>query len=267
MGTFIRPPEFIRHAYKHFNSIANRHLPGFTCNEKSCGISSGTTIKLHSTMSIYASIGFETNKAQFLPIFYARNNLKCRCIANKCVLQEANVQSLIKISNVQKYSTHSSEIFEEIKSLKGKGKDYIALNNKLIESYINENELEKANGVILSTRKHIKHFFIKSTAVKQYIDVCIKNNRLKDAEKFIHQEVSLPKDAKILASTIIDLAIAFADNGLHKDALCLLENIDHSKIYLDRQKKESSRILDYYVEINDNVRLQGDVQAMNYCIH
>jgi hypothetical protein len=145
--------------------------------------------------------------------------------------------------------------------MKKTGKFDIALSNKLIESYINQNQLTEANAVILSTRNEIKHFYVKGSTVKAYVDMCINSNRLRDAEKFIYDEVTVPKGGKIFASTLSDLSIAFAEHGWHNDALLLLEKVDGSKILTDRQTKEFVKILNYYAEHDDNLRLQGDVQV------
>ena len=206
-------------------------------------------------------IGLQKSVHPYLQVCYGRINIRYRSIVTKGVLQR-NIQSLLDKSKANKYSTNSGELFKEYSKMKKIGKFDIALSNKLIEAYINQNKLTEANEVILSTRNEIKHFFVKGTTVKAYVDICINSNRLREAENFINQEVTIPKEGKIFASTLSDLSIAFAENGWHKDALLLLKKVDRSKILTDRQRKEFAKILNYYVEHDDNLRLQGDAQVL-----
>ena len=129
---------------------------------------------------------------------------------------------------------------------------------KAIETCLQDENLDEASKIIKSTRKFVKHFFIRATLITQYINIFIKNKRLHDAIVFIQEEVNMPKDGRIYASTLIDLAIALEEQNSHKDAIELLENIDSSKILNDRRTKDFSRLLSYYVDKKDSSKLQGN---------
>ena len=159
-------------------------------------------------------------------------------------------------SNPKEYSNIHS-LKQQYDSLKSKQKFDISLSSKLVVSYINENLLDDANEVIERTRLDIKHFFIKSSVIKLYIDKCIELNLLSKAINCIQREVNGPKDARVLASTLIDLSIALAESGRHEDAISLIKSVNVSKIYNDRKNKEFSRFLDYCAQKGDEHRLQG----------
>ena len=129
---------------------------------------------------------------------------------------------------------------------------------KAIETCLQDEKLDEASNIIKSTRKFVKHFFIRATLITQYINIFIKNERLHDAIVFIQEEVNVPKEGRIYASTLIDLAIALEEQNSHKDAMELLENIDSSKILNDRRTKDFSRLLSYYVDNKDSSKLQGN---------
>ena len=131
---------------------------------------------------------------------------------------------------------------------------------KAIEICLQDEKLDEASKIIKSTRKFVKHFFIRATVITQYINIFIKNKRLHDAIVFIQEEVNMPKDGRIYASTLIDLAIALEEHNSHKDAMELLENIDSSKILNDRRTKDFSRLLSYYVDKKDSSKVQGNAQ-------
>ena len=129
---------------------------------------------------------------------------------------------------------------------------------KAIEKCLQDEKLDEASNIIKSTRKFVKHFFIRATLITQYINIFIKNKRLRDAIVFIQEEVNMPKEGRVYASTLIDLAIALEEQNSHKDAMELLENIDSSKILNDRRTKDFSRLLSYYVDNKDSSKLQGN---------
>ena len=129
---------------------------------------------------------------------------------------------------------------------------------KAIEICLQDEKLDEASKIIKSTRKFVKHFFIRATVITQYINIFIKNKRLHDAIVFIQEEVNMPKDGRIYASSLIDLVIALEEQNSHKDAVELLENIDSSKILNDRRTKDFSRLLSYYVDKKDSSKLQGN---------
>ena len=158
-------------------------------------------------------------------------------------------------------SKNVKDLILKYAKLKKSNKFDVSLSSKLIEAYIKEGQLEDAKTVIQSTRKEIKHFFVKATIVKLYIDKCIETHQLKEAKKFISQEVNQPKDGKIFAASLADLSIAFADHGWHEDVLDILNQTETSKILNDRQRKEFSRILTHYVDQEDLTHLEGKLQV------
>lgn len=262
MVSCINSPSSFAKMSKHLNSIGKKVFNELSYSEKNYPISSGTSVKLYSTMANCGIVGFQKNVTPFSQVCYGRTNIRYRSIVTNGVLKR-NIQSLLDKSKANKCSTTSSELFNEYSKMKKTGKFDIALSNKLIESYINQNQLTEANAVILSTRNEIKHFYVKGSTVKAYVDMCINSNRLRDAEKFIYDEVTVPKGGKIFASTLSDLSIAFAEHGWHNDALLLLEKVDGSKILTDRQTKEFVKILNYYAEHDDNLRLQAAFNCLS----
>ena len=166
-------------------------------------------------------------------------------------------QNLSIFSYNPKEHTNIHSLKQQYDSLKSKQKFNISLSSKLVVSYINENLLDEANEVIERTRLDIKHFFIKSSVIKLYIDKCIELNLLSKAINCIQREVNVPKDARVLASTLIDLSIALAESGRNEDAISLIKSVKVSKIFNDRRDKEFNRFLDYCAQKGDEDRLQG----------
>ena len=82
-------------------------------------------------------------------------------------------------------------------------------------------------------------------------------NLLSEAINCIQREVNGPNDARVLASTLIDLSIALAESGRHEDAISLIKGVNVSKIFNDRKNKEFNRFLDYCAQKGDDHRLQG----------
>ena len=159
----------------------------------------------------------------------------------------------------KEYSNSLHSLKQNYDNLKSRNEFKTRLSSMLVESYIKSNQLEEANKVIEETRKNVKHYFIKSDVIKIYIDKCIELNIMNEAKNCIQNEVVGPKDAKILPSTLIDLSLAMSENGHHDDAIRLIKSVKVSKILNDRRDKEFARILGYYVEKCDHLRLQGIV--------
>ena len=157
----------------------------------------------------------------------------------------------------KEYSNSLHSLKQNYDNLKSRNEFNTRASSMLVESYIKSDQLEEANKVIEETRKHIKHYFIKSDLIKMYIDKCIELNIMNEAKNCIQNEVVGPKDAKILPSTLIDLSLAMSENGHHDDAMCLIKSVKVSKIFNDRRDKEFARILGYFVEKCDHLRLKG----------
>ena len=203
---------------------------------------------------------------------FSINSLKRNCLLHQKGLKEIDngnidsyrYQQSIRCLNVfscalKEYSTNIYLLTREYDKLKNRKKFDISLSTKLVEAHLNENQIEEATEVLLLTRKNIKHFYIKSSVVKLYIDKCIELNRLEEAKNCIQNEVIYPVNGRILASTLIDLSIALSENGWHESAIYLIKSLEGSKILNDRRTKEFPRILNYYVQKCDHPRLQGDV--------
>ena len=170
-----------------------------------------------------------------------------------------SIRCLNVFSYAMKKYTSDVNLLQEYETLKIQKKFDISLSSKVVEAHINENQIEQANKVLALTRDNIRHFYIKSSVVKLYIDKCIELNRLNEAKSCIQNEVINPVEGRILASTLIDLSIALSENGCHESAIYLIKSVEVSKILNDRRNKEFPRILNYYVQKNDYPRLQGDV--------
>ena len=191
-----------------------------------------------------------------MPLTHQRTKLKC-------IQQSKNIQlSTSNLLSSKKYPSKTKDLQKRFTELKGKQKCDSRLSSELIEFYINEGQYQAVDQVIKSTRELNKNFVVQPMVIKWYVDSCIKNNRLGEAEKIILNEVNMRANTKIFASTLIDLSIALADRGWHEKALDILQNTPEKQI-LTLQKgisPDSSRLLAHYVEKEDVDRLRGNVQ-------
>ena len=195
---------------------------------------------------------------------FANQTISINCINATATkgLQNKNIH-LSSITNLPKqYPSNAKDLQKRFTKLQSQKQFDSALSSKLIEAYVNEGRIEEANKVITSTRKIYKNFIVDPMVIKWYVDSCIKNALVKKAQEFIHEEVTMGTSTKIFGSTLIDLCIAMAEHGWHEDALKLLRGTTPEKILTLRKgwSSDSSRLLAYYVEKEDSLRLQGDVQ-------
>ena len=151
---------------------------------------------------------------------------------------------------------------KEFKKLEVERKYNSSLSSNLIGVYIDQCQFERS---LHRARKVNQKFVLEPTVIKWYVDQCIKNNVLKKAQYLLDEEVNRNPSGKAFASTFIDLSIAMAERGWHEEALNSLRRMVRAKVLILRKGwfADSSRLLNYYTDKGDNIRLQGDIQIKN----
>ena len=160
------------------------------------------------------------------------------------------------VINITEEELNDPESVEKIfDQMKNDGEIAFKISDRLIQQYIKEDQMDKADKVLRLSRQNGRPFALSPTTLDAMVDGYLKQDRLEDAKDVIFSELSLAYNRKVKCSTLMKWLAAVARTDDHAEVMETLERLDPSRV-LEKEGKHVNLLQNVYVERKDVEKLQ-----------